>query len=119
MLKIKYSDPLDHVHSAHEAVHVKKLIVYAVKAEYRDVFEGLGRLMYKYSIEIDESVRPVVHTPRRVPKQVCKKAREKLDELLYDGVLMPVTEATDWLSRILVVQKPSAHIRICIYPKDM
>ena len=96
-----------------------KLSACAVKAEYPDVFQGLGRLKDSYSIEIDESVRPVVHAPRRVPVPVREKVRKKLDELESDGVLTPVTEATDWLSSMVIVQKTSGQIRICLHPKDL
>ena len=119
MLKIKDSDPLDFVYNTHEAVQAKKLTVCTVKAEYPDVFQGLGRLKDSYSIEIDESVRPVVHAPRRVPVPVREKVRKKLDELESDGVLTPVTEATDWVSSMVIVQKPSGQIRICINPIDL
>ena len=70
MLKIKESDPLDYVYSTHEAVQAKNLTECTVKAEYPDVFQGLGRLKDSYSIEIDESVSPVVHAPIRVPVPV-------------------------------------------------
>ena len=43
VLKIKDSDPLDYVYNTHEAVQAKKLTACAVKAEYPDVFQGLGR----------------------------------------------------------------------------
>ena len=81
-LKIKDSDPLDYVYNTHEAVQAKTLTACAVKAEYPDVFQGLGRLKDSYSIEIDESVRPVVHAPRRVPVPMREKVRKKLDELV-------------------------------------
>ena len=35
--------------------------------EYTYVFEGLGCLAGNYRIEIDITVKPVVHPPRRVP----------------------------------------------------
>ena len=90
-----------------------------MKGEYPDVLQGLcmGRLKDSYSIEIDESVRPVVHAPRRVPVPVREKVRKKLDELESDGVLTLVTEATNWVSSMVIVQKPSGQIRICIDPK--
>ena len=119
MLTIKDSYPLDYVYNTHEAVQAKKITACAVKAEYPDVFQGLGRLKDSYSIEIDESVRPVVHAPRRVPVPMREKVRKKLDELECDGVLTPVTEASDWVSSMVIVQKPSGQIRICIDPKDL
>ena len=95
VLKIKDSDPLDYVYNTHEAVQAKKLTACAVIAEYADVFQGLGRLNDSYSIEIDESVRPAVHVPRRVPAPVREKVGQKLDELVRGGVITPVTEAKD------------------------
>ena len=103
VLKIKDSDPLDYVYNTHEAVQAKKLTDCTMKAEYPDVFQGLGRLKDSYSIETDESVRPVVHTPRRVLAPVREKVRKKLDELESDGVLTPVTEATGWVSSVVIV----------------
>ena len=119
MLKIKDSDPLDYVYSTHEAVQANKLTECTVKAEYSDVFHDLGMLKDSYSIEIDESVRPVVHAPRRLPVPVREKVRKKRDDLESDGVLMPVTEATDWVSSMVIVQKPSGQIRVCLDPKDL
>ena len=101
------------MYNTHEAVQAKKLTDCAVKAEYPDVFQGLGRLKDNYSIEIDESVRPVVHVPVR------ERVRKKRDELQSDGVLTPVTEATDWVSSMVIVQKPRGQIRICLDPKDL
>ena len=105
VLKIKDSDPLDYVYSTHEAVHAKKLTACAVKAEYPDVFEGHGRLKDSYSFEIDESVRPVVHPPRLVAVSVGEKVRKKLVELVCDGVLTPVIQATDSESSMMIDQK--------------
>ena len=58
-----------------------------MKAEYADVFQGLGRLKDSYSIEIDDSIRPVVHAPRRIPVQMRNKLHEKLEQLVNDGVI--------------------------------
>ena len=107
------------MYNTYEAVQAKKLTDCAVKAEYPDVFQGLGRLKDSYSIETDESVRPVVHAPRRVPVPVREKVRKKPDELESDGVLTPVTEATDWVSSMVTAQKPSRQIRICLDPEDL
>ena len=107
------------MYNTHEAVQATKLTDCTVKAEYPDEFQGLGRLRDSYSIEIDESVRPVVHAPRRVPVPVREKVRNKRDELESDGVLTPVTETTDRVSSMVIVQKPSGQIRICLDPKDL
>ena len=86
--------------------------------EYKDVFEGLGELPGEYKITTDESVKPKVHPPRRVPVAVRPRIKEKLDELVQRNVITPVTEPTEWVSSMLAVIKPNK-IRICLDPRDL
>ena len=74
--KIKDSDPLNYVCTVKES---SKLTEINVKAESADVFRGLGRLKDSYSIQIDDSIRPVVYAPRRIPFPMRNKVREKLE----------------------------------------
>ena len=90
-----------------------------MKAEYADVFQGLGRLKDSYSIEIDDFIRPVVHAPRRIPVPMRNKVDEKLEQLINEGVIKPVTDATYWVSSMVVMQKPNGQIRLCLDPKDL
>ena len=116
LLKIKDYDPLDYVCTVNDS---SKLTEINVKAEYADVFQGLGRLKDSYSIQIDDSIRPVVHSHRRVPVPMRNKVHEKLEQLVNEGVITPVTNATDWVSSMVVVQKPNGQIRLCLDPKDL
>ena len=86
--------------------------------EYEDVFGGLGELPGTYKIEIDDTTRPVVHAPRRIPVALRPRIKEKLDELVDRKVIVPVTEPTQWVSSMLAVIKPNK-IRICIDPRDL
>ena len=117
LLKIQDCDSLGSVYSV--CATTTGLSANDVLTEYEDVFKGLGRLKDTYTIQIDESVRPVVHAPRRVPVPVREQLREKLDELVNDAVIAPVTEATDWVSSMVVVQKTNGKIRLCLDPKDL
>lgn len=45
--------------------------------EYKDVFEGLEELPGEYRITMDESEKPRVHPPRRVPVAVRPRNKEK------------------------------------------
>ena len=116
LLKIKDCDPLDYVCTVNES---SKLTDINVKAEYADVFQGLGRLKDSYSMQIDDSIRPVVHAPRRVPVPMRNKVHEKLEQLVNEGVITPVTDTTYLVSSMAVVQKPNGQIRLCLDPKDL
>ena len=69
-------------------------------------------------IELEPNVRPVHAPVRRVPEARLDKVNEELERLCNEGVIKPVTQPTDWLSNILVKEKPNGKRRICIDPSQ-
>ena len=87
---------------------------------YADVFRPgrgspLGTPMH---IELDPNVRPVHAQVRRVPVAKLGRVNEELERLSNEGIITPVTQPTDWLSNILVKEKPNGKLRICIDPSQ-
>ena len=87
---------------------------------YADVFRPgrgspLGTPMH---IELDPNVRPVQAQVRRVPVAKLGRVNEELERLSNEGIITPVTQPTDWLSNILVKEKPNGKLRICIDPSQ-
>ena len=56
--------------------------------DFEDGVTGLGCLPGEYHIEIDPSIRPVQHTPRRVPVPLKTKLKEKIDEMEKEGIII-------------------------------
>ena len=75
--------------------------------EYDDVFEGLGKLDGQYHIVTYESIRPAVHPPRRLPVAMTKQVQRKLEEMAAANIIEQVDQPAYWVSRMLVVSKPS------------
>ncbi len=88
--------------------------------EYVNVFEGIGCLDGSYHIEIVSTVKPVIHPPRRVPVTLKDNLKKELVRMVEEGILAPVNDLTDWVSRLgmVTVVKPNK-LRICIDPKDL
>ena len=86
--------------------------------QYNDVFEVLGCLKGYYHIELDFSVSPVQHVPRRVPVALKEQLKDKLDSLVAQGIIEPVSTPTPWISNIVVIKKPGK-LRVCIDPRDL
>ncbi|XP_014677266.1 PREDICTED: uncharacterized protein K02A2.6-like [Priapulus caudatus] len=87
--------------------------------EFKDVFEGTGRLPGSLHLEIDTSVPPVVHPPRRVPIALKEALRVELEDLVKKSIIAKVTTPTDWDSSLVVARKPNGKLRICLDPKDL
>ena len=86
--------------------------------EYGDVFEGVGKLAGKYKLEVDETVTPVVHPPRRVPVARKQQLKTELDKMVQEEIIAPVETPTSWVSSLVCVEKPNK-LRICLDPQDL
>ena len=69
-------------------------------------------------IELDPNVTPVHASTRRVPVAKLDRVNDELKRLCEEGIIKPVTQPTDWLSNILVREKPNGKLRICIDPSQ-
>ena len=69
-------------------------------------------------IDLDPSVTPVHAPTRRVPVAKLDRVNEELKRLCEEGVTRPVTQPTDWLSNMLIKEKPNGKLRICIDPRQ-
>ena len=68
-------------------------------------------------IQIDETVQPVQHAPRRIAFVLRPKLKEALDDLVAQDIIAPVTTPTEWISSIVAVPNKNGKLRICLHPK--
>ncbi|KAK2720060.1 hypothetical protein QYM36_004089 [Artemia franciscana] len=86
--------------------------------EYKDVFEGVGKLPGKCKIRLKEGAVPTVQPPKRVPNALQQKLKEELDCLESKGIIEKTSRPTKCINSIVVVQKPNRCLRICFDPVD-
>ena len=88
---------------------------YDVLSEYKDCFQGLGKLKdFQLDIPIDKSVKPVAQPVRRVPFSLRSKVEKKLDELEKLDGIEKAKGPTPWISPIVVIPKSEEEIRLCV-----
>ena len=89
-----------------------------VLSEFKDVFEGIGKLPGgKYHIELKPHAQPVQHPPRAVSEKKKEAYKDELERLCSLGIIEPVAGHTDWINSIVPVSKPDGSIRLCLDPK--
>ncbi|XP_032895940.1 uncharacterized protein LOC116985324 [Amblyraja radiata] len=88
--------------------------------ENRKLFQGLGRLkIHEYNIALQENVQPKQNPPRTIPYKIRDKVKAELERIESLGVIKPVSEPTDWVNSMTVVNKPNGEVRICLDPRDL
>lgn len=117
ILGLKACVKLDLVRRVHEIeFQTKDKIISA----YEEVFQGLGEFPGKpYHIELKNDVPPVINPPRRVPHALHEPLKSALDNLETRGIISQVNEPTDWVSSLVVVEKPNGKLRICLDPRNL
>ena len=87
--------------------------------EYKSVFEGIGRLEGECNIHLKVWSVPTVHPARRVPKSLKDKLQKELSRMEKDGIIKKVTEPTEWVKSIVIIEKKNGSIGLCIDPVDL
>ena len=86
-----------------------------ILGSYQDRFTGLGKLKdFKLELHVDESIKPVAQTARKIPFKMKKQLEHKLKELEDSDVIEKVQGPTPWVSPLVVVPKANSDIRICV-----
>ena len=91
----------------------------SVLDEFKDVFQGLGRLKQKHSIRLKPECEPVIHPARRVPYRLQEQFDKTLSDMESNKIITKVTEPTEWVNPIVTVRKPSGALRICLDPLEL
>ena len=86
---------------------------------YPDQFEGIGKFPGTYHIYLKEDAIPIVHTPQKCPISIRPLVDKKLDKLLEQEVIVPVTELMDWVSSLAYSWKADGDLRTCLNPTHL
>ena len=95
-----------------------------IHEEYADVFKGMGLFPgAPYKLNIDESVRPVIHGPRSVPVHLLTEYEKQIKEMITMDVVEKITHHTPWVNSIVLNSKKredgTVKLRICLDPTDL
>jgi hypothetical protein len=91
--------------------------VYDILKKHEEIFmdNTIGKLKdYKLKLHINEDIKPVVQSVRRIPYGLRKKVEDKITELERMDIIEKVDGPTSWVSPVVVAPKPSGDIRICV-----
>ena len=89
-----------------------------ITATYPNVFQGLCCMEGALHLQVDESASPSVMPPRRVPLALKERLKEELARLEKANVIKR-EEPTDWVSSLVVTEKPNGKLRVYIDPQHL
>ena len=70
-----------------------------------NLFKGLGKMEPKHH--------------RKIPASLLEKIKEKLDNMEEAGMIRKIDDSTKWVNSMVVMEKPSGGLRICLDPRDL
>ena len=91
-----------------------------IERDYADLFKGIGVIPGEVKLHLKDDAVPVVNPPRRVPEALKLRLKDELDTMESDQIIRKVTDPTDWVNSLVVVEKPKTDkLRICLDPKAL
>ena len=78
-----------------------------------------GTLPRTHDIKIKADATPVIVPPRKIAHALKDKVKAKLDKMISEGIIQKVEEPTEWVSGMVVVEKPNGDLRLCIDPRPL
>lgn len=60
-----------------------------------------------------------MNPPRKIPAALRKRVKKALQDMEDNGVIRKVDEPTDWVSSMVIVEKPNKKLRICLDPRNL
>lgn len=78
------------------------------------ILDGTGILEGQYHLGLDDTARPVIHPPSRVPVAMRTKLKEELDSLTERQIIAPVDVPTPRVSSMVCVEKKNGALRVCL-----
>ncbi|UYV79423.1 K02A2.6-like [Cordylochernes scorpioides] len=86
---------------------------------HKNIFEGIGRLPIEHKIRLNENTTPVIAPSRKIPFSIREKVKAELERMEKLDIIEKVEEPSKWTHPIVVVQKPSGDVRICMAPREL
>ena len=86
---------------------------------YPELFSGLVEFREEYTILTDPNVIPEQQVPRKLPFAKLDKLKETLLDLKKKGVIQDEPGPTPWISNLVITEKKSGELRICLDPKPL
>ena len=111
---LKFIEKVDSVETKEKSLTKEKLL-----KEFGENFKGLGKFEGQYKIVLDPNAKPVVNPPRNVHQTLLPKLKSTLESLKKSWVIEQVEEATDWVNNLVIVEKQSGNLRLCLDPRDL
>ena len=82
--------------------------------QYKDIFGEIGCLTGEHHMSLDPTVKPVIHPPRRIPISMMDKLEAELERMKRPDVIDTIHEPTEWVSSLVIVEKPNGQISLCL-----
>ena len=91
-----------------------------IRTQYPSLFTGLGCMSEPYEIRIKHDATPyAITSPRRVLLPLLPKIKDELKRLKRFNVIEKVDTLSEWCVPMVVVQKKTGDIRLCVDPKKL
>lgn len=83
---------------------------------FKDSFEVVGCFPDRCTIKLTDDAKPYACSARRLPLKLKERFKEHLTDLESRWIIEKVDDPQEWVSNVVVLEKPNGSLRMCIDP---
>lgn len=84
--------------------------------ENNDVFQGIGKLNYKYDFKLKPGYVGKIEPCKNVPFKLMDTYKQELDSLVNKEILAVEKDPTEFVNSVVLLRKPNKKLTICLDP---
>lgn len=85
----------------------------------RDIFDGLGCFVNDLEIKVRKNSKPVFKPARRIALSLRMRVKNELQRMMDRKIIEKVEGPVERASNLVIVEKKSGALRLCIDPQDL
>lgn len=87
---------------------------------YHSMFDGnLGTIPGEINLELIDNYEAKIEPPRRVPFALINPLKIELDRMEKLGIITKVTEPTEWVNSMVLINKKGSGLRVVLDPRNL
>ena len=97
----------------------KSLEISDLLNEYKDIFQGIGKIKYQYNFHLKSDYSDKICNGRKIPFKLRVAFEKELNALKTNRIVVEENEPTEFVHPIVLAKKSDGILRICLDPQNL
>ena len=90
-----------------------------VVMDHSKLFKGIGCIKMEHTITMRSDAKPIQMPAYRISEHLEQRVNKEIDKLVKLDIIEELKEPSEWVSNLVIIDKPDGGIRLCIDSRNI